>query len=303
MDWTTMLDRFDAYQRAASLSERTIGNRRQTLERLAGMSGVPPQRILLIHLLDYLNRPHGRNGGPLSPGTKQVERSYLQVWGEWMLAEGLVDQDPAARLPKVKVPRRRARPVHMAHVEALFALDIWSSTKDLITVLANTGLRVGEAVRIRGEHLDPIAMTLWSKRKGGIEQTIHLTPVMLELAARMPKTGWWFPSPYTSSQFPEGGGHILMKSASTKVTRALRNIGITDPKITGHSIRHFYACMLLATGTPLHVVQEMLGHASLATTQLYILAHEDEIMAAVERIPRIAPGGSDHLEQSNRMVA
>lgn len=303
MDWETVLARFDAHQRAASLSARTIDNRRQMLERLARMSGVPPQRLTLDHLIGFLNRPHARTGGEMAPGSKQVERSYLQCFGQWMVEEGYVEKSPAARLPRVRVPRRRARPIRMAHVTALFELNVWQCTKDLITVLANTGLRIGEAVRIRGEDYDPIGRTLRAVRKGGLVQIIQLPDAVVEIAERMPRTGWWFPSPYVSSAFPEGGGHILMKSASTKIGHALRRIGINDPKITGHSIRHFYACMLLANGTPIHVVQEMLGHASLATTQLYVLVEDDEIRAAVARIPRIAPTERRSVDRDQRRVA
>lgn len=303
MDWETILARFDAYQRAASLSARTIDNRRQVLERLARMSGVPPTEVALDHLIEFLNRPNARTGGPMAPGSKQVERSYLQCWGQWMLEEEYVEKNPAARLPRVRVPRRRARPIYLAHVMALFESNIWQCTKDLITVLANTGLRIGEAVRIRGEDYDPIGKTLRSVRKGGLVQIIQLPEAVVEIAERMPRRGWWFPSPFTSSAFPEGGGHILMKSASTKIGLALRRIGINDPRITGHSIRHFYACMLLASGTPIYVVQEMLGHASLATTQLYVLVDDGEIRAAVSRMPRIAPPGRLPEEQQQRLVA
>lgn len=303
MDWETILARFDAYQRAASLSVRTIDNRRQTLERLAGMSGVPPQNLTLDDLLAFLNRPHARTGGPMAPGSKQVERSYLQCFGQWMLEEGYVEMSPAARLPRVRVPRRRARPILMAHVRALLELGVWQCTKDLIAVLANTGLRIGEAVRIRGEDYDPIGRTLRSVRKGGLVQIIQLPEAVVEIAERMPRVGWWFPSPYKSNAFPNGGGHILMKSASTKIGHALRRIGINDPMITGHSIRHFYACMLLANGAPIHVVQEMLGHASLATTQLYVLVGDEDIRAAVARIPRIAPPEPRVRDGLHRRVA
>ena len=303
MDWQGIVNRFEAFQRASNLSERTIGGRTEVLQRLARTSGVQPQEVQLEHMIEFLNRDHARTGRPLAAGTKQVERSYLQCWGRWMHEEGLTVQNHAARLPRVKVPRRQARPIYLEHVMALLELDVWQSTKDLIAVLANTGLRVGEAVRIRGEDYDPIGKTLRAVRKGGLVHILRLPQAMVELAQRMPREGWWFPSTYVSRQFPEGGGHILMKSASTKIGHALRKIGIKDPKITGHSLRHFYACMLLANGTPIHVVQEMLGHASLATTQLYILVRDEEIRDAVQLIPRIDSRDSEMQGVSHKLVA
>lgn len=113
-------------------------------------------------------------------------------------------------------------------------------------------------------------------RKGGFRQTLHANEAVQEVAARRANlcSKWWFPAPHSNSAFPEGDGHIHMRSASDTTSRAMRRIGILDRKITTHSIRHFYATLLLAQGTPLHIVQKAMGHASLATTQLYIQVDE-----------------------------
>lgn len=238
-----------------------------------------------------LNRPHSRTGRPLTAGTKQVERSYLQVWGNWATEEGYFSTDPSRRLPAIKLPRRKARPLRLAHILAMLELDgTWQSTLDMITVAANTGLRVGEIVRIDGNDYDRFTNELKSIRKGGVEQYISCTPAMTELASRMPTSGWWFPSHYCNALFPDGGGHILPKSASTRLGAVIRRVGLTDSRLTAHSFRHFFACMLLARGNSLHVVQEMMGHASLATTQLYIEVAESEISRAVNSVPRISSG-------------
>ncbi|RKQ83556.1 integrase/recombinase XerD [Mycolicibacterium mucogenicum 261Sha1.1M5] len=287
-NWQRVLDRFDNYQRAAGLSKRTVSERRMTLERFAQFVQLPPTLVDLEHCIDYLNRPHARTGGDLSLGTKQVERSYLQVWGDWMVLDGQLAINPAARLPKVRVPRRQARPVHLAHIERLLAEPLWQQTLDLIVILATTGLRVGEAVQIRGEDYDPITGFLGATRKGGLRHDIPLNESAREVAERMPSAGWWFPSPCKNSKFPNGGGHILMKSASTKITAALRRIGVTDPTITGHSIRHFFASHLISKGVRVQVVQQLLGHASLATTQMYIEVQQQALVSGVAELPRFS---------------
>lgn len=78
-----------------------------------------------------------------------------------------------------------------------------------------------------------------------------------------------------------------MKSASDRVSRAIRNAGITDRTLTGHSLRHFYATTLLKEGVNIRVVQELLGHASLATTQLYTEVDDDDMRHGVARLPHI----------------
>jgi integrase/recombinase XerD len=293
---------FAAEQRAAGLAVRTIANREQCLRELAEFVGwrTPPQ-LDTFDLVMFLDRPNRRTGQPLAPGTKQVERSYLQTAWRFMVDEGYTATDAARRLRKVKVPRRKARPLRLEHIAAMLAARIAQSTADLIAVAAMTGLRVGEVVRIRGEDVDRITWTLRSVRKGGVDMLIKLSSGMIELAKRMPTAGWWFPSDYPNAAFPTGGGHILMKSASTRISIVLRKVGIRDPKITGHSLRHFYACYLLANGAPIRVVQEMLGHASLATTQLYTEVTDEQIAEATELIPTI--GRAVPEEPSGRLAA
>ncbi|NQX36236.1 site-specific integrase [Herbiconiux sp. VKM Ac-2851] len=204
-----------------------------------------------------------------------------------MHAEGYRDTDPAAALPKVKVPRRRARPLRAGQVDDILDSGIYKRTRDIVTIAALSGLRIGEIVRIRGQDIDHVAGTLHSVRKGGLEHTVPLHPLLLEMAAEYPRTGWWFPTPGSNKLFPNGGGHILMASASDRIGKAIRSAGITDGRLTGHSLRHFYATTLLREGVNVRTVQEMLGHASLATTQLYMEVTDEEMVAAVAKMPAI----------------
>ncbi|MBN9209374.1 MAG: tyrosine-type recombinase/integrase [Microbacterium ginsengisoli] len=302
LTWDTVLAHWAAHQRAAGLADRTIEGREAVLRMLAARSGREPRQIETIDLLELLGRPHARTGRQLAPRSKQVERSYLQTWGKWMVAEGYLAFDPTARLPKTKVPRRRPRPLRLEHIEILLESGAYRRTREMITIAALTGLRIGEIVKIRGEDVDFIAGTIRSIRKGGLDHVVFMQADVRAIAESKPRTGWWFPSPYANRQFPDGDGHVLMKSASSGISRLLRRCGITDPNITGHSLRHFYATMLLRRGVGIRVVQEMLGHASLATTQLYIEVTDDEMAEGSNALPRISPRDSSG-RSSGRLAA
>lgn len=301
LSWNIVLEHFAAHQRAGGLSERTIKGRDELLRMLEVRSGREPQQIEIMDLLELVNRPHHRTGGKLSAGTKQVERSYLQTWGKWMIVEGYLAHDPTARLPRVKVPRRKPRPLRIEHIDRMLDSGAYQRTRDIITIAALTGLRIGEVVKIRSEDVDWISGSIRSVRKGNLEHRVWMQDDVRAIAERMPRTGWWFPSPYKNAEFPEGGGHVLMKSASSGITRLMRRCGILDPNITGHSLRHFYATSLLRQGVKIRVVQELLGHASLATTQLYTEVTDDELAAGVMELPRIAP--RDHSGRGSGRLA
>jgi integrase/recombinase XerD len=287
VQWGDILAAFARYQRAANLSEKTIANREEVFTLLARRSGKGPLEITEDDLLDVLGRMHARTGAPIAAGTKQSERSYYQTFFTWMQAKGHRADNPAAGLPKVKLPRRKPRPLRLAQVDAMLDSGAYKRTRDIITIAALSGLRLGEIVKIRGEDVDIEGGVLRSIRKGNLEHRIALTSALLKLALRYPRTGWWFPSPYRNKQFPEGDGHILMKSASDRVSRAIRKAGITDLTLTGHSLRHFYATTLLKEGVNIRVVQELLGHASLATTQLYTEVDDDDMRLGVAHLPSI----------------
>lgn len=293
--WDVYLELFELEQRSASLAEKTITNRRELLLTIARVTGKPPTEIQKVDLQRVLDRPHPRTGEPLAAGTKQTERSYMQTFFAWMKDDGHREDDPAAKLRKVKVPRRKPRPFYRHHVDAMLDSGAYRRTRDIITIAALTGLRIGEIVKIRGEHVDLQARTIRSVRKGGLEHVVALHPIIVELATRYPRTGWWFPSPYPSKEFPDGGGHILMKSASDAIAKAIRRAGITDTRLTGHSLRHYFATQLLREGVQLRVVQEMLGHASLATTQLYMDVTEDQMHEGVGKL-----AGIQERQQSGR---
>ena len=285
-EWAHYSEAFALEQRAAGLGDKTIQNRADLLRTIAAVTGRTPTEITRTDLLRVLDRDHPR-GGKLAPGTKQTERSYMQTFFRWMHDEGHRPDDPAANLPKVKVPRRKPRPLRPHQVDAMLDSGAYRRTRDIITIAALTGLRIGEIVKIRAEDVDLESCTIRTIRKGGLDHVVAMPPQLLELANRMPKTGWWFPSPYPNKLFPDGGGHILMKSASDAVAAAIRRAGITDDRITGHSLRHLFATQLLREGVPIRVVQEALGHASLATTQLYTEVTEDELLDGVSRLPVI----------------
>lgn len=298
--WNDVRSAWAAEQRAAGLSHRTIEGRDAVLALLE-RTGRTPLNISKADLVMVLNRPNARTGEPLSPGTKQVERSYIQTFTRWLLEEGYRDEDPGARLRKVKVPRRRPRPVTESHIEQMLDHG-YQSTRDMIVIGALTGLRMSEIVKMHTDDIDWTTNTIRSIRKGGLHHVVHMPHAVQEIMRRRgDERGWIFPSPYANRQFPEGGGHVLMKSASTSVSRVLRAAGILDPKITGHSLRHYYATTLLRRGVNVRVVQEMMGHASLATTQIYMEVTDEEQSAAASAMPFIS--SRSHSARPHRLAA
>lgn len=287
MPWTRALEGFRRYQQAANLSEKTIRNREECLLLLAKRTGKLPQYIELQDLQAMLARPHPRTGKRIAQGTMQSERSYFQTFFAWMKDEKHISKNPAKRLQKIKMARRQPRPLRDTQIDDMLDTGAYQRTRDIIMICALTGLRIGEVVKIRGENIDRDARVVRAIRKGDLHWQGAWPLALTELFTRYPDKGWWFPSPYKSRLFPNGGGHILMESASDAVSKAIRRAGVTDPNITAHSLRHYLATTMLRNGAPIRVVQETLGHASLATTQLYTAVSEEEMQDGINVVPAL----------------
>jgi integrase/recombinase XerD len=204
-----------------------------------------------------------------------------------MKEEKYIKHNPAKKLKKIKMARRRPRPFRMEQIDAMLDSGAYTRTRDIITIAAHTGLRIGEIVKIRGEDVDIAGRVISTVRKGNLEHQVGIPDALLELVDRYPCKGWWFPSPHTNREFPNGGGHILMRSASDAVSKAIRRAGITDRNLTGHSLRHYLGTTMLRNGANVRTVQETLGHASLATTQLYTEVTPQEMTAGMNLVPPI----------------
>jgi integrase/recombinase XerD len=287
MGWEEILAEFAAYQRSANLSEKTIQNRAECLHTLARLAQKGPLDITERDLVRMLGRTHYRTGKRLAQGTMQSERSYLRAFFRWLKRQKYRKNNPAKGLAKIKTTRRKPRPLRALQIDAMLDSGAYTRTRDIITVCALTGLRLGEVVKIRGEDIDVEGRILTTIRKGGLHHHVMIPEALMPIVNRYPTTGWWFPSPYSNKQFPNGGGHILMKSASAVVGRAIRAAGITDRNITGHSLRHYLATTMLREGAPIRVVQETLGHASLDTTQLYTEVTDEELQDGINLVPPI----------------
>jgi integrase/recombinase XerD len=307
MDWEQTLSDYATHQRGANLSEKTIRNRAELLCTVARVTRRGPDDVTQEDLLRVLGRPHPRTGERLAPGTMQSERSYMQTFFKWMKKTKRRKDNPAKGLKKIKVPRRKPRALRLDQIETILETGIYSRTRDIIMVAAYTGLRIGEVVKIRGEDVDIPGRRIRSIRKGGLDWEGPLPADLIPLAMRMPRKGWWFPSPYKNKQFPNGGGHILMASASDRISKAIRAAGITDKRITAHSLRHYLGTTLLGNGVNIRVVQEQLGHASLATTQIYTGVTQEDLLEGSDTMPTIhAPvrsGRKPRAEKSETLAA
>lgn len=167
------------------------------------------------------------------------------------------------------VPRGQKRlPVVLSGSEVAALLDAARTPKYrmIFATLYAAGLRISEACALRPEHIDSKRKLIRVVGKGNKERCTLLSPRLLRKLREYwretrPQGGWLFPGGTRA-------GHIS-KEAARKVFRdAVKTAGITK-KITPHVLRHTFATHLIDAGTDVTVVQVLLGHTSVQTTQIY----------------------------------
>lgn len=243
------------WQHAQRLSHVTISERRRVVEQFHADTGVQPGHAEPVDVVGWI-----ASHDEWSDSTTATYTSYLAAWFKWLQVVDRRTDNPMVKVGSAKVPEREPRPISDADVPRLLGARMWSSTRTMILLALLAGLRVGEIARVRGEDVDLGARLLWVKGKGRKVRSVPLHPALVEVASRMPESGWWFPMRACPSE------HVRSKSVSDVIGRTMRRAGVRG---TPHSLRHWYASSLLDDGNDIRVVQELMRHKSIQSTQIY----------------------------------
>ena len=203
-------------------------------------------------------------------------QSSVRSWHRFLAREAITTDDPTGRLRPPKTPRRLPKALTIEQVERLLAAPspdepIGIRDRALLELLYATGARVSEAVsldvddlaygdvlRLRGKGDKERIVPVGSYARAAVDA--YLTRVRPELAAK---------GRATARLFLGARGAPLSRQSAWLVIRAAAERAQISAEVSPHTLRHSFATHLLQGGADVRVVQELLGHASVATTQIY----------------------------------
>jgi len=205
--------------------------------------------------------------------------STLRSFFTWACREGLVPVNPARGLPSPRSPRSLPRALSLAETNRLLDAEEDSAQfperdRALFEFLYATGLRVSELSGLDLDDVDLAGRLVRVAGKGGKERILpYGEPAAKALSAYLPgrsvRRDAACPDPGSEPLFVNRrGGRLTARSIARILKRRLREAGLPE-KISPHALRHTFATHLLAAGADLRSIQELLGHASLSTTQKY----------------------------------
>lgn len=210
----------------------------------------------------------------LATSTIARRSAALRRFYGFLLDEGLRADDPSSALPKPRLQRPLPRILDTGEVEAMFTVVEERATSGepvalrnlaLLELLYGSGLRATELVSLPRSAVRAGQPFLMLRGKG---QKERLVPVS-ERAAKAVQT-WLAHVPATSPWlFPSGKSHLSRVRLFQLVRGMGALAGIAPDRISPHVLRHAFATHLLAGGADLRVLQSLLGHADITTTQIY----------------------------------
>lgn len=193
----------------------------------------------------------------------------------WLDRTGRLHNSAIDLLRSPKTPKRLPRPLTEDNAQEVVALaknvpqENWVGLRDeaLFTLLYAAGLRISEALGLcHGDlvHKDKIIVT----GKGSKQRIVPLLPLAQETMAKYIAECPFSSSPKAPVFVGVRGGVLNAGVAQRQLRRLRRDLNLPDT-VTPHALRHSFATHLLASGADLRSLQELLGHSSLSTTQLY----------------------------------
>ncbi len=211
---------------------------------------------------------------PLSPSTVARKAAALRRFFGFLHDEGLRADDPSAALPRPSPRRPLPRILDHEAVDSLFReLESRRSgggasalrMSALVELLYGSGLRASELVSLPRNAVSPDKPFLILRGKGGRERLVPISDraraAVAEWAAHVPRDSLWL--------FPSGKKHLSRVRLYQLLKALAADAGLPPDRVSPHVLRHAFATHLLEGGADLRAVQLLLGHADIATTQIY----------------------------------
>jgi len=239
-------------------------------------------------------RRNGCSGHPTGSRTLARNLSALRTFFSWLEQNRSIACPALGLIDGPKLPRSLPKAVNKQSTQRLLqeagrtrrTKAPWIAARDeaLLLLLYGAGLRIAEALALTGAEL-PIKDVLRITGKGG---KIRLVPILTQIQTAIQKYITLCPIPisYDGAIFRAPRGGVMSARDAQRLLQELRAALGLPNSVTPHALRHSFATHLLSGGGDLRTIQELLGHASLSSTQIYTAIDEQLLTAATKFHPR-----------------
>ena len=230
-----------------------------------GIMGV--EYITRNHLNSYIIKLRSDN---LNPRSVVRKIASLRGFFKWLSANEYIYNNPASTLEQPKLPKRLPKVMSLQEIKEIFHSDLNNQENLVVELLYDCGLRVSELVNLKINDIDLKSKYIQCVGKGSKERLIPFGKKAKESINKYLKERENVITKYnlqTKRLFITNSGRLINRQ---DIYNFIRKLGEKIHKhISPHTLRHTFATHLLENGADLRVVQELLGHSDVSTTQLY----------------------------------
>jgi integrase/recombinase XerD len=294
MSWQSYMDDFRMFlQLEKSLSPNSIEAYSRDVEKLARFvemqfGTLPPERIELRHLSAFMA---GLNDLGLSARSQARMISGIKSFYRYLLLEDVIETDPTALLEAPRVGRKLPEVLNHEEVERILAqIDLSTPpgrrNKAILEVLYGCGLRVSELTQLRLSHVYFDQGFIRVTGKGNKERLVPIGRMALkEIRNYLPDRNTLprIERDHEDILFLNRRGRRLSRVMVFTMIKELAAAAGIRKNISPHTFRHSFATELIDRGADLRAVQEMLGHESILTTEIYTHLDREFLRDAILR--------------------
>lgn len=278
------------------LSRNTVGAYQRDLKRflryLTAEQLTAPHQVETQTIEDFIIAIRTGSDGAalLSPASTARSIAAIRGWLKFCELEGEISSDPSTGVHPPAQPQRLPRAISTHEVELILEASSAGDgpaplrNRALLELLYSTGARISEVVGLDVDDIDTTpdhaAVRLFGKGRKerivpvGSYACAALDAYLVQARPRLATAGIGTPALFLNFR----GSRLSRQSAWAVLGAAARKSGIEGPeRVSPHTLRHSFATHLLAGGADVRVVQELLGHASVTTTQIYTLLTPDAL--------------------------
>ncbi len=272
------------------------GNASTPQSEIRNPKSEPPALGAIDHLIirGYLASLQKRGAKKSTIARKlAVLRSFFQ----YLVREGRLSLNPAKRVLRPKLEKRLPKFLTVDQAQALMTTpsgEGWSVQRDraILETFYSTGIRISELVGLNPDDIDFESGMVKVFGKGRKERIVPIGQKAIDaLQAYLAVRPFSAESLFNNTR----GGRLTVRSVDRIVKKYVRQID--QPTLVPHSLRHTFATHLLEGGADLRSVQEMLGHASLSTTQRYTHLQVDHLMQVYDRAHPRGDGSNERRKE------
>ncbi len=262
----TLSEYLDYLEIEKGLCANTINAYRRDLTDFLDFCG-DFKKIQRTQINSYIRNLHEKKYSPTS-----IMRKIASIRGffNWACTNEIISSNPALTLEQPKVPQKLPKVISVAEIEEILNQNLTKLQTVTVELLYGCGLRVSELVNLKTTDYNLKNKFLECTGKGSKERIVPLgTKAVNAIKKYLPEREFFLQKNNTKSErllINEHGKEVTRQEVYTFIHEQGKNLHKT---ISPHTLRHSFATHLLENGADLRVVQELLGHSNVSTTQLY----------------------------------